>query len=254
MAVAFLCNTIGHVASAAGINFGSLVSGYNAYDAMSGPRNKTVRGGAGAATHRYQYDCPSSEVTHVVVSRMDLFKNTLDADEVVVEYSSSHTVDSTTAVEDLELVGPTYQDWVKPIARTSASFSVAFNSTAITREYEYGKVYFAKAFSFGTEPAIGQRLRISRAERVQSVRPCMGYKGYAVEAEFDLAFAGVTLAKILEFEALPLHSPLFFYDNTGDLFAHKLEHVIIAKPWTWERVAADSFNIALSLSRLAHYP
>lgn len=251
MAVYLLCNTIGNVATSASITFGTLMSGYNAYDAISGPRNKTVRGAAGAS-HRYRYDCPSSDVTHVVVARMDLFKNTLDASSAVVEYGPSNTTDSTTAVGALTLVGPTGQDWVKTISRTSTAFAVTFNSSVSTREFEYGKVYFSNAFSFGAEPDIDPRLVVRRAERTQHVRPAGGFMPYAVEASFSLSFSRVTRAKVASFEALPLNAPFFVYDDAAAVIPHKLEHCIFAG-WGWTRVASDMFNVNLSLLRLAHY-
>lgn len=252
MSVYLLTNSVGHAATAAAVTTGTLAPGYSAYDAISGPRNRTVRGGV-SGSHRYRYDCPSTQVTHVVVSRMDLFKNTLDADTVQVQYGAANSTDSTTDVGDLDLVGPTRQDWVKPIARTSSAFALLLNSSETTRAFEYGKVYFSKAFSFGEEPDFGPSVHIRRTEREEYVKPCVGYYPYAVEASFGITFSDVSLAKVLEFENdLPLSHPFFFYDDSADIFAHQLEHVIL-RGWGWDRVGDDQFNINLSLARLCHY-
>ena len=65
MAVYLLCNTVGASASACNVSGTTMASGYSQYDAISGPRNRTVRAVAGSA-HNLEYSCASQAVTHVV--------------------------------------------------------------------------------------------------------------------------------------------------------------------------------------------
>src|SRR5262249_25525674 len=141
------------------------------------------------------------------------------------------TVDSTTNVEDLELVGITGQDWVQPIAQTSKDFLLNLRSSIDVSEFEYGKVWFCKAFSFGVEPSIGPPWTRSRERRVEKLKPLKGYEEYDVDTAFQMTWTMISRDKLLEFEALPLNWALGVYDDTGDVFSHQLEHMIIAEPW-----------------------
>ena len=250
MAVWLLTNTVGAVATEA--TAASIMSGYSAYDAISGPRNRTIRASSGANAVSYHYLCPSTQVTHCVVSRMDLFKDRVDATAAVLQYDAANTTDSTTAVGDMELVGITGQDWVKTISRTSDKFRLRLTASSTDHEWHYGKVYFAKGFSFGEEPELGVPVARRFESRVEYARPLYGWEDYAVTESLSLVWTEVTRAKLAEFQSLPLRWPLFLLDDAAALWDHKLEHVILTG-FDWQRTGNDSFTVTTQWFRLAHY-
>lgn len=255
MAVWLLTNTVGAVATALNNPLSlALDSGYDRMNVISGPRSQMVRYLA-SSSYSVTYSCPSTQITHCVVSRMDLFKNTLDAQDVKLQYNGpSYATDSTTLAGDLDLVGPTGQDWVQSFAQTSTQFRVLFSSSASNRELMVGKVYLSNGFKFNDEgPALGPTLGRRPGERPDYVQPIYGYEPYAVENDFSLSWQGVTRAKVEAFQALPLNWPFWIYDDAGDIFEHKAEHVVLADPFEYQRVGSDYFNITLRFRRLAHY-
>jgi len=243
MAFLILPNTFGVKATT--IN-ASVQAGSDKTRMVAGPRSQLTTG-ANGTSWAMSYEAASTAVTHCVVTSANLFAQGQYADEVDVTYSSSATVDSTTVAGSMVLVGPNSQDWVKPIAQTSDEFGLEFRHTQAA-DSVVGKVFFSTAFDFGTNPEFSQLVTES-----EKVRPLWGHRQYAVERKFSLAWSNLTQAKLAAFRALPIQIPFFAYDDSGDIFDHKLEHVVIAEPWTESRRVGGEYTLTLVLHRLTQY-
>jgi len=253
MTVYLLTNHLGDVATTAtAASFTS--TGYDAYDAISGPRSTLMRNDI-AATHTYRYAGVSQAVTHVVLARADFFKNALNAASVEVQYGGSWTADSTATAGSMTLLGPRSQDWVKTISRTDSNFGLQFNSNSPYNAVQYSKIYFSNGFDFGSGPEQqGYTEPIDEGSN-SYVRQFFGEGFFETEAYIVLEWRNITSAKIEAFEALPIFWPFFIYDDSADLWQHKLEHVIIAQgePYKKVRLGQDLFSITITFRRLRHY-
>lgn len=247
MSFLFLTNTVGSNATMIETYGSAVESGYKAGAIMAAPRSRLVSTGDAFDFHTIAYDCSSTTVTHCVVQGAWWFKNGLNATDVKVVYGGSLTTDSTTTVASMELLGPERQDWVKTITRTATKFGVKFTHSAVSRNL-YGKVFFSNAFDFDATP---QQLAVRKEE--ERVRPLVGHQWYQTERAMTLQFENVTAAKLETFKALPLQWPFFIYDEYGDIFDHKLEHVMIAEPWEAMRRVGGDYSLNLPLRRLKYY-
>jgi hypothetical protein len=251
MALLLLANTIGAITTGV-TNSGTISTGYEAEDALSGPRSRLVRAEA-ATSHHINYACPSTAVTHCVLSGADLFKNSEDPSQILVQYGGGPTTDSTTAAGSMSLVGPESQDWVQTIAQTSTNFRLRFEHNT-SKATMYGKVYFANSFDFGTAPQL-----IQMVEEEEIVKPLRGYQDYATEKRFRFRWENITRGKMESFrgrgstEGIPYFWPLFLYDENQDIFDHQLEHVIISDPFTEVRNIGGLYDIEVEFRRLKHY-
>jgi hypothetical protein len=224
----------------------AIQSGSNLTHIMAGPRNQIVKGTAGTS-HTVKYNCTFREVTHAVLTNANLFKNGVNATQISLQYGSGPSVDSTTAVGSMTLVGIKSQDWVKTFPRTDTAFSVKYEHSSSSETW-YGKIYLADDFSFGVPPQI-----VQSESRLERVRPLLGHRKYMTEHVIGMAFANLSQATVAAFRALPLYHPFFIYDENADLWEHKLEHVIIADPWKESRQLDGTYQLQLTVRRLRHY-
>lgn len=243
MAFLFLTNTVG--ASATAIT-STVQAGSDKTRMIAGPRSQLTHG-ANGTTWTMQYTCASQAVTHCVITNADLFAHSQDGGNVVVNYGATPTTDSTTAAGSMTLVGPNDQDWVRTISQTSTKFGLSF-SHAVASDTVVGKVFFSNSFDFSVPPQL-----VSATEVAEKVRPLLGHRQYATERVFELTWANVTEAKLTAFKALPIQIPFCIYDESGHLFDYKLEHVLIADPWTEARRLDGNYTLTLAVRRLTQY-
>lgn len=248
MALLFLTNTAAANVLSLETAGASISSGYEQGDAIAGPRSRLVRADAGTS-HSWVINTTSHTVSHVVLGRADFFAGGLNASQIKVEYGSGPSTDSTTAAGSMTLLGPKDQDWVKTIAQTSTSFRLTFEHSSSSATM-YSKVYFSNGFDFGSMPQLVE----SRIDE-QRVKPLLGYQFHQTERVFTLRWQNITQSKMASFRALPLHWPLFLYDESGYLFDHKLEHCVVGESDAWrEKKKVDgSFDVDVTLRRIAYY-
>lgn len=246
MSVLLLTNTAAAAATGIETLGASIATGYKAGWAMAGPRSRLVETSS-ASDHAFYYNTSSISVTHCVVTSANYFKAGLNASSIEVHYGASNTADSTTAVGSMTLVGPEQQDWVKTISRTSTKFGVKFNHS-ISSKNLYGKVYFSNAFDFENAPQIIELEKLD-----ERVRPLVGHQWHQVERAMRLRWDNVTAAKMESFKQLPMQWPFFVFDDAGNIFDHKLEHVVVSEPWQAQRRLDGNYELDLILHRLKHY-
>lgn len=252
MSVSLLCNTVGEIATALA-STPTTDSEYDINDVIAGPRQYMHEVPSSATSHQLEFTCASQAVTHCVVQNADYFKNSVDGANILLQYGGAWTTDSTTAVGSMSLVGPRDQDWVKEISQTSTKFRINMQNTSLNSVFRYGRVFFANKFTFNDEPPEINNQSVlvpeSGRNRFEAIR---GRALYYCERAFTLVWDNVTTAKFREFKALPLHAPFFIYDSDGDLFAHKLEHVIVTRI-RYRRVFGANYRLQIDFKRLKHY-
>lgn len=245
MGFLFLTNTVAATATTLE-DSAAIKSGSDLTHIIAGPRDQIVKGVAGTS-HTVKYNCTSTEVTHAVITNANLFKSGNNATQILLQYGATPTTDSTTAIASMSLVGPKSQDWVKTIARTSTAFLVKFEHSASSESW-YGKIFFSKSFNFGVPPQF-----LALQNQLEEVRPLLGHMRYMTEQIMVLQFLSLPQTVMASFRALPLHQPFFIYDEDGDHWDHKLEHVVIADPWTELRRLDGTYSLELTVRRLRHY-
>lgn len=264
MAFWILTNTAGAAASSMDVDGSSTSTGYSVNDLISGPRSRIWRCDAFGSIVRLYYNLPASfTMTHCVLARADLMM-TETGSQVDVGYGSGlgTNIDSIGApivgadLVGIKIDGKTHgQDAVfefeTPV--TSDVFRIAISHFSGTQAAMFAKVYFCDGLLLGDGPEPGPQWSTRRDGEPEMTKPIGGYEEYAVTDAISLTWRNISRTDVASFEALPLNWPMFLWDTDGDIFSHKLEHVILARPYTWTRVGADSFNLETVWSRLAHY-
>lgn len=264
MAFWILPNTAGAVASSMDVDGSTTTATYDAENLISGPRSKMWRCDAFGSVVRVYYNLPQSySMSHCVIARADLMM-TEEGSQISVAYGSGlgSPIDGIgTPIVAANLVGikvdgkPHGQDAVfeftSPV--TSDVFQIAIGHASGTQAAMLAKVYFCDGLLIGNGPQRGPTWSVRRDGEPERTKPLLGYEEYAVTDAIDLRWRHVGREEIEAFEVLPLNWPVFLWDTDGDIFAHKLEHVILAA-YSWTRVGEDSFTLETSWRRLAHYP
>jgi len=260
-----LTNTAGENATVANYVDGATASGYDDYDLISGPRNRSGRSQASTGHISFAYAFGVDvEADHMVVARADKMLTLSSLDMVIRERNSSNVwadVSSTalSPIQESHLIGIHEQDYVKqftPTVQRGYALRVKTNS-ADAEALMLSKLYFAKGFSFGVEPE--KPLQEDDLTEIEEILPPGGKLPYAIEKRITLIFKSVTRAKVDEFLALPqiFNWPFFLYDDTASdiaLWQHRLEHVVVEScRETWQRRSdVNLWDIELTLGRLAH--
>jgi len=260
MSFLFLCNTGGNAATAMNnAGSGSTASGYNIYDAISGPRSTWHRGAAASGGVAVAYEFASDlDLDYCVVARADKLL-TLNTSRLRAQERNSGGTWSGVSGIDFNplavgnLVGIKTQDLVFTFTQTvKRGFSVYSNPVTSTDAQMLSKVYASKAFEFPVPPSFG-----ARSEELPIgtyFTPPNGYIPYEVEMRFDIRFGPMAATYSTLFKALPQirNWPLFLYDTAGDLWTHKLEHVLV-EGWTETVLEGNKHLLEITFLRLRHY-
>jgi hypothetical protein len=263
MAFWILPNTAGAVATSIDVDGSATTSGYDVHDLISGPRSRMWRCDPFGSVVRVYYNLPAAmQMTHCVIARADLMM-TEGGTQIDVAYGSGSgtNIDGIgPPISAVELVGikvdgkPHGQDaafeFSNPV--TSDVFQVAIGHDSGTQAGMLAKVYFSAGLLLGDGPQPGPTWSVRRDGEPQIVKPLLGYEEYAVTDAIAFRWAHLRWEEIEAFEASPLNWACFLFDTEGDIFAHRLEHVILTS-YGWSRVGDESFTLETVWQRLAHY-
>jgi len=266
MTLRFLTNTAGDNASIMSFVDGATASGYDDYDAMSGPRSRMVRSAASSSAITLAHTFAANvDADYMVVSRADKLLTRSNMDTIIRNYGANLAWSdiSATIVCPLplaSLIGVGSQDYVKSFTPDVKRGYALRVSTAGGDEEAMmiSHLCFAKAFSFGVEPERPLAEEDLTAEELAV--PLKSEEPYKISRRIRLNFKGVARAKVDEFLALPqvFNWPLYLYDDDDSdlaLWEHQLEHVIVeGMTENWQaRSDVDLWDIELRVARLKHY-
>lgn len=275
MTLILLTNDVGYAATVQGWQNARnvIATGYDMKDLIAGPRNRLVRSMQGSGSNigifspRYACDPAQVAVNYAVIARADyLTRRTNGCQIYFTRYGSTsfggYAYESVVSNATLSagLTGVRSQDYVYTYSttRTAYGFGVESYTSTVTGANvgQCGQVFFSTGFDFGKNPDLVVPLEdLVDAQRL-FVPPQAQIDGFAYDTEkrFTLNFRGVTRAKVDAFRALPniQRWPLFLYDSAAEVFAHKLEHVLV-ETWTEQRAASGKWDISIVFRRLAHY-
>ena len=265
MSLVLLPNNVGYAASTLDLNAGSSASGYDINDLISGPRSTQWRSAATSGDVQPGYSFGSNTAaTHIVIARADWLLTQNGTRIRPIQKNSGGTWSVVSGVDYnplalANLIGPYNQDLAFAFTPTDLrGFGIRTDRGSGTEAAQISKLYVSNAFSFGVEPHFLQSppvLELLQASSSPTLfTPQRSFEPYDVEASFTLVWEAVTLAKITEFKAIPalMRWPLFLYDDTGDVFAAKLEHVVV-QDFTETSAGQGYRNITIMFLRLKHY-
>lgn len=267
MALLLLCNHAGDLAdNMTNAGFGSDAYGYDPYHLIAESRvpAKSYRTVATLNDHAVGYRYSSNlSVDYLVVARADWLLTAGQMRVKALQYSSGGVWSNIGSVDydplvAGDLIGPTAQDLVIPVAPTQLrgiALQVITKGTN-AEPLHVSKFFGSVSFSFDMEPLeFGTEELSQTSESARTFVPLRGTEAYECEQRITFAFRHLTRDKMAEFKALPqlLRWPLFLYDSTGDLWSWKLEHVI-CEGWTETVQANDVHDLTVSFLRLAHTP
>lgn len=258
-----LPNTAGAVASSMSVAGATTTSGYDKHDLISGPRSRMWRCDAFPSLVQVYYNLPTSfTMTHCVVARADLLMSEVGS-QLDINYGSGlgtniDTIGIPVVAADLvgiKVDGKTHgQDAVFEFASpvTSDVFQVGISHASGTNAAMLAKLYFCNGLLLGDGPQPGPTWSVRRDGEAPLAKPLLGYEEFAVTDAMTFRWEFLSWAEIEEFEALPLNWPVFLWDSDGDIFSHKIEHVILAS-YSWSLAGAGAFTLETTWQRLAHY-
>jgi hypothetical protein len=266
MAFWLLPNTVGNATTASGPRSGggATATGYRDQDLISGPRSTIWRSTATAGAFNAPAYTTDSDViaTHVVIARADWLLTQAGIYLTAAQRNSGGTWSaisgfSYTPFTSASLMGPKLQDFCTTISPTVyRGIGLDFDSLG-AEAMQISKMYFSTGFSFDGDldlsaPPSWQPLPVTQS--VNLFIPQLGFDPYEVEANLTLNWLNNSKASIAAFKALPqiLNWPIFLYDDSGDVWNWKLEHVLVE---TWEEIATskDFSDISITFKRLKHY-
>jgi hypothetical protein len=262
MSVYLLPNTIGDAAATCALEAGTTSYG-ELNDLIAGPRSTFWRSVAASSAIAPMFTLSSDVIaTHMVVARAD-WMVTLAGARVRARQRSSGGVWSHIVGVDYNtltagsLLGPKSQDLVFAVSPTNyRGYGLEFDSVG-TEAMQISKFYPSVGFQFDGDLVLNPAPQWTAFPLTQSVNmfaPLKSYDAYEVEAQISLTWKNCSRANIRAFEALPqiLNWPLFIYDDAGDVWNWKLEHVVI-EGWAETFTAIDYSDITVTFQRLKLY-
>lgn len=251
-------------------------TGYTLTDVISGPRSTRWRSGAIAATLAISYHFDPTgggdvEATHVVIARADWLV-TLGTARVRIQQRSSGgtwsnliTLDPFTSSSLVGIVktGKTHgQDYVAAITPTQKrGYGIDFLSWSSNEAFQVSKVYFCNGVNLG-DPLPGIQWSVID----EYIRPQRSTIPYRCERRLaiqwtDLRDTQVALLTHARTDGdggipgrlrQPLNWPMFLYDDAGNIWDWKLEHVLL-ESYQLTQIGKDCWTLAMTFVRLMHY-
>lgn len=260
MALWFLPNSFGAYATSQ--TTGTVASGYDKTNLIAGPRSTKVRTTAVAGPNNflgYESDADIG-ISHVVIARADwLIAQT--APRVYVSERAAGGTWHDTAEFDLDpvsaadLVGISSQDFAAEVTPTHLrGLRIVMEPDSTAHPMQISKLFGSVGVTLGP-PALG--IEFEPLPPDSYARPPLGMIPYEVEGRFGFRFESIPAADAAAFQAIPelLNWPLFLYDDAGDIWDWKLEHVIVENyTLTMTDPGLDIYDLAVTFNRLRHYP
>lgn len=260
MSLKLIVNHLGNSATSLSMISGTVASG-DINNLIAGPRSSYMRATAASGAVQPGYVLGADlACTHLVVARADLMVTLVGAQVRAMQRSAAAawTAVSGTTISTLaagNLIGPTSQDLVLDLASATQfrGFGVEFDSAG-TEAMMISKLIGGIAFEFGADVSLGGVSAENIVDDDRFYVPMRGSFAYETERVITLVVEAVTRAKATAFKALPLllRWPMYLYDVDGDIWSHKLEHVICLG---WKEVVtkADQHSFQITFRRLKHY-
>ena len=261
MALLFLTNLAAYSATsvdAAGLTAGT-ASGYSTNDFIQGPRSTRHRTTDSSSEIGRGYSF-AADITcnYIFVSRADWLLTKNGTRLRPRDKNSGGTWGYVAGVDynpltTAHLEGVNGQDLCFAVSPSNLrGIGISTASVSGTQATQVSKFWGCSSFTFDLEPAF--QMNWEPVPEYTFVTPLDGTMPYEIERRFSLTFAGARRAKVTEFRALPniFKWPMILYDSTGDLWNHKIEHVIIEG--YEETVLQNNIHVvSLSCARLKHY-
>ena len=271
MAILFLANisnNVSNAVSAIGAGEDSTVDPLDITAAASGPRSEinvwSPTSSTGAGLH-FTYDTTEWAVDYLVITRMDWLYTYSNVEMRITQESSGGTITDYSAwagVTPGTLYGPRQQDYVLALSTTSGQRygnGVAFRDSSFgSVTYQTSDIAFCESYTIG-DPAKQPPPTMEYISSGDTMfMPYEGYYPLATEKRMVLNWPILDRDEMAQFEqilfnAKPLRVPFFLWDSNGDLFPHKLEHVIIETYQVSWHETADHYSLQITFRRLKHY-
>lgn len=254
-----LFNDIAAVATSVGAT--TLADGYDLKTIANARRCEAVKTEASASDIRVAYTLGANQTyAYAIITNAKAMVTAAGARVAIVSGTGGGTFTDIEVFSPLvagDLVGITGQDLVVAITPDSGylrRYGVTFNSLG-TEALKLSTMAFAlDAGVFAQAPDFGS-LEVSEfgGDYQSYTTPRLGLT-YDTEALISLTWSNVSTAEVSALFARPYiyDWPCFLYDAAGNLFSHKLEHVLIERIST-TFLAADSNQVNILFRRLRHY-
>lgn len=262
MSLWFLTNTIGDVATSLTESGMTIATGYDRTHIINGARSSHCRWQPASGSQQVRYTLPSSYTpTHMVIARADWLL-TQNGMRVKGFQRSSGGVWSAIAGADFNplasanLMGPRSQDIAFAVSPTDLTgFGIEADTISGTEALQLSKLFVSVGFQFDVAPSFRPAWEpVPKSQNYDMQTPLYGTIPLEVEAFLDMRFQGVSTAKLLAFKALPriFNWPFFLFDDAGDIWNWKLEHVML-QGMEVTLSDADLHDVTLKFYRLKHY-
>lgn len=233
-------------------------SGNNTYDVIAGPRSTRLRTTSSSSAAGIGYEYSSSlSIDYLWIARADWLLTKAGSRVTARQRSSGGTWSYGAAdynpLTAASLIGPRNQDLLTAVTHTELyGLGIAVAPASGSQAMQISKLGGMAIFSFDVEPEVNASWQ--HIPENTFITPINGTMPYEIEKRFSIRFPLITRTKAVGFRDIPqiLKWPILLYDTTGDVWSHKLEHVLV------ESVTEDiHFNnrhsLSINFARLKHY-
>lgn len=278
----WLLNNVGWSADTVSTRVGSVASGYDIKNLITGPRSnvvKSVADTANALCPQFFVDDATTaptkflEASHVVMTRFDRMVNHRYASDemrfIVAQYESGVGYNNKLNYNQVgdtswTLMGPKQQDMVfefESFVEVRPEFEVSISHGAGSTSWAamFSNVAFCNPFDPGVAPSLEPRPQWVKLPDGYEYSPIKNIRPLSCEARITLSWLGISNAKrdlLQEYytEELVTSWPLFLYDESKTLWKHQLEHVIVERDsFVWSKRGDGLNDLTCNFLRLKHY-
>jgi hypothetical protein len=259
MSFLFLANHVGDQATAITATTTTTATGFHLNDVINGPRSSRWRSNVDTGSTTFLIYQLGADFTpdYCVISRADWLLTVGGKKLNIVDRNSGGSVfnisPSYNPVTSSDMLGLRSQDMVIPFTAThTRGYGIRTQNNGGNEATQISKLYFSQSLNIGA-PQIGAEWEPVPYEQ-RMFTPPKGNFPYEVSAKMTLTFRHLSSTDIQNFKALPqiLNWPFFLYDSAGDVWPHKLEHVV-TEDWQEIRQGPGVWELILSIRRLKQY-
>ena len=259
MSLLFLHNTAGSYATSYDLGSGTIASGYNLYNSISGTRGKTERTQKSSSEILRQYHYAANHsIDYVVIARADLMLTNNTTRVRLKQKSSGGSWSYISGIDynpitSANLIGARNQDLVIACSPSDLR-GIALSTIPVTgsEASEISKFYgCASVSTFGVPNPEYSWQNTTPRTVAKTINSGLEYE---IERTFTLQYSQLKQDDIDAFYNLDevLNAPFFIYDPNSYLWSWKLEHVIITEVQEYF-VDLNNYDLSLTFGRLKHY-
>lgn len=276
----WLINKAGWEAEDLGSRLGSVASGYSIEDMMTGPRSNRVKSTASTSDvlfPQYLVNNPTGAATkfleaqYAVVTRFDKILNHRYVTDYRLAFAAYNYSDggytsyldyAPVSTGSYAKLGPYAQDAVFELSssaevRTVFEAGHSHSSGSDSWAAEIYNLSFCSAWDCGVSPILSPPPHWRKLEKGFEYIPLQGTRPFECEASIQLSWQGISdtqrdIWHDYYGEALLELWPMFLYDESKTLWAHKLEHVML-QGYAWARRGDGLNDLTCDFLRLKHY-